>query len=141
MSKVLLALHALLVAGAFIPVFNNGASCCDGDNPRSAVQEAWRVAHQWPASKMIVAAGLPGFLALLNLPLLGRRRPRWNAISGVMIGLVSSGLMAQLMARFGEARLWGSWVVWGLSMALLVAGTAAWARLGGRPCERCGHAC
>jgi hypothetical protein len=138
MSKTLLALHALLIAGAFLPVYEYG-SCCEDGPARSAVREGWEVASARPASKMIVAAGLPGFLALLNLPLVGRRR--WGALSSVVIGLLSSGLTAQLLARYGECRLWGAWVIWGISLALLVAGTAAFARLGGGPCERCGHVC
>ena len=137
MSKALLALHALLVVSAFLPVYEYGG-CCDGGPARSAIREGWEVASARPASKMIVAAGFPGFLALLNLPLVRRRR--WGALSSVVIGLLSSGLTAQLLARYGDNRLWGSWVIWGLSLALLVAGTAAFARLGGRPCERCGHA-
>lgn len=140
MSKVLLALHALLVVTPFLPVFEYSGSLQRPRENVSAASEARELAHRGWCVKSILAAGFPGFLAVANLPLLSTRRPRWSAISSVMIGLLSSGATAQLLARYGEGRLWGAWVLWGLSMALLVTGTAAWARLGGRPCERCGHA-
>jgi hypothetical protein len=140
MSKLLLALHALLIITPILPVFEYSG---DLQRPReavSAVGEAREYARRSYCALSVLASGLPGFLALMNLPLVARRRPCWSALSSLMIGLLGSGLMAQLLARYGYGRLWGAWAVWGVSMALLVAGTAAWTRLSGRPCERCGHA-
>ena len=140
MSQLLLALHALLGVTPFMPVYHYGGSLQRPRENVSAVSEAGELSQRGWCVKSILAAGLPGFLAAANLPLLGARRPRWSALSSVLIGLISSGATAQLLARYGDGRLWGAWVLWGLSMALLIAGTAAWARLGSRPCERRGHA-
>lgn len=136
MRKLLIALHALLIATPVLPVYGWINYPSDlRERPLSPVEEGLKGEG---AKLSVVAAGLPACLALLNLPFLFGRRPRWSALSSLGIGLVAAGLMAQLVARYGYGRQWGVWAIWGLSMALLIAAVAAWARLGAAPCPHCG---
>lgn len=84
--------------------------------------------------RSVVAAGVPGFLALLNLPLLiyftGSIADRWKSLSSLVLGLLSTSLTSQLLARYGFGAAWGGWVIWNLSLVLMIAGTAALARAG-----------
>jgi hypothetical protein len=149
MNPVLLALHLAVVATAFLPVY---APMNLDLQPPSLLRFPWRPATWWhciPAEEVLyftlgrsylrsaMAAGLPALLAFLNLPLLvwlkGDIGDRWNAISSLVLGLVSTSMLAQLLARYGDGRDWGSWVSWSLSFALSIAGAAALARLRKNP--------
>jgi hypothetical protein len=81
----------------------------------------------------VAAAGVPGLLALLNLPLLfglkGASGARWQAWSSLALGLVSASMLAQLLPRYGDGQTFGGWVIWGVSALLTLAGAAAVARL------------
>jgi hypothetical protein len=145
-NRVLVALHGALVLTVFLPVFKPNYS----DTPwlklpwRDYSRETWSdYVPAEEASKIldgnrsflrsVVAAGLPAFLALLNLPLLallrGESARRWRALSSMSLGLLSTSVISQLLARYGYGREWGGWVILAVSLMLWAAGTAAVAGL------------
>jgi len=146
MNRILVSLHAVLVLTAFLPVFKPNYSATSWFRLpwRDTSRETWSDHLPIEEASMIVdgkrfflrsvvAAGLPAFLAFLNLPVLallrGERSGRWKAFSSMILGLISTSLMAQLLARYGYGRDWGGWVTLTTSLLLMIAGTAAVARL------------
>lgn len=152
MNRLLTSLHVALILTVVLPVFSLGTwnwkmgwseEDPGGNRPACAyyytpLGEGIRVLRRAPHLNYflpsVVAAGLPGVLALLNLPLLirlqGATAQRWRAYSSLVLGLLSTSLLSQLQERYGDSRTYGGWVIWSLSLLLCIAGTAAIARLG-----------
>lgn len=146
MKRILVSLHAALGVTVLLPVYKPNFDQDQRlgfpwrDYSRSSwtdclpLEEAAEVfLHRRYALLSIAAAGLPAFLASLNLPILLRFRgevgTRWTAFSSLVLGLLSASVLSQLLVRYGHYGDWGAWVIWGLSLLLMVAGTAAVARL------------
>lgn len=148
MKTILAILHASLVGGALLPVFSTAGW---GARPEALWsflhrrEVPWYRPHAYPLEeasrgiagryclKSVVAAGLPAFLALMNLPLIlrlqGETGDRWRAFSSLLLGFLSTLVMFELLLRYGYGRLWGGYLIWLESLLLLIAGTAATARL------------
>ncbi len=146
MNRILVSLHFALMITVILPVFKipyqqDHALALPWRNHFEGMrsdclplEEAFDFLRDNRYSLMsVTVAGLPGFLALLNLPLLIRLRrssgDRWRAYSSMVLGLLSTSLLVQLLARYGAGCLYGGWVIWGVSVLLTLAGTAAVARL------------
>jgi len=148
MNRILLGLHVALVSTVLLPMytlphwFDRPALYLDlpyrPDTPchqsdALPLEEALKGVQSELSLKSVLAAGLPAFLALLNLPLLIYLRDetgrRWRALSSLVLGLLSMSLLAQLLARYGEGRAWGAWTLWTASLALTIAGLATTVRL------------
>jgi hypothetical protein len=151
MSSILVALHAALALTLVLPVYgskdwewsmtwadpgmvgNRGHFIYSTSPLEEGINAISSHLYRYDFLASVVAAGLPGGLALLNLPLiLSIRRPngnRWRAYSSMILGLLSTLLLAQLLTRYGDGRTYGGWVIWGVSVLLTIAGTAAVARL------------
>lgn len=127
MKHILAFIHVALVSTVLMPVYE------DMYGRYIPLEGALRAVahHRWLLS--VVAAGLPAFLALLNLPLIlmlkGETGDRWRAFSSLILGFLSTAMMFQLVLRYGYGREWGGIVIWFDSLLLLIAGTAATARL------------
>ena len=146
MSRLLVFLHVGLVITALLPVYRPNyfnypllrlpwresypETWCD----LLPLEEIWKALERKQFSLYsVIAAGVPALLALLNLPLFrwlrGEFGDRWRAYSSLTFGLVSTSGMSQLLARYGYGRDWGAWVIWGLSLGLMIAGLVAVSRL------------
>src|SRR5262245_24156283 len=122
MNKILIALHVALATTMFLPVYqaydrlyveHSGAPrmLWSGTSetylrPTTPVEEAVLEVRGRYCLRSAAAAGVPAFLALLNLPLLLRLRSpiadRWKPLSSLVLGLLSTSLMAQLLPRYGD---------------------------------------
>ncbi len=145
MHRILLALHVALGVTAVCPVYtplycestyrNHVLNLCTEHSGchQTPLYEVSRLLEGRYYLRSVAAAGLPAVLALLNLPLMARLKgessARWKAFSSVVLGLLSTSILAQLLARYGEGREWGAWTIWFLSLLLTIAGTVAVARL------------
>ena len=139
MRNLLIALQVLLAATVFVPVYNDVGDLFRRGGRKTPAVGILNLAGGQVPYWSVLASGVPAFLALLNLLFLFGLRPRWSAFSSLVIGLLSAGLSAQLLARYGYGHEWGGWAIWGLSMALLIAGTVACAGLRAGPCPHCGE--
>ena len=149
MNTILIALTSVLALTMFLPVYEGTFPLYQDRTGPTYFR--WRPAESYgpfcaPAEEALMAlrgkffmrgvaaTGVPACLALLNLPLLiclcGPIADRWRCLSSLVIGLLSTSLTAQLLARFGYGRLWGGWVIWTVALMLMIAGTVALARLG-----------
>ena len=152
MHRLLVAAHALLALTALLPVYRPlyywfrpavriDLPWRDYSDPdwfdRIPLEEPLLYFQHAGVLPSVLAAGLPAFLALINLPWLIFRRGevarRWASYSSFALGLISATLWIQLLLRYGDSRAWGAWISGVLALLLLIAGTAAVARL--RPPE------
>jgi len=144
MHRILISLHVALVASLTFPVYGPcfhrfcvrlpwGTPLRNFRHTYTPLEETGRIFEgEESFLGSVVAAGFPGWLALLNLPLLWRVRgaswARWNSCSSMVLGALSTCVLSQLLVRYGDGREWGAWVIWALGLLLLIAGTASVAR-------------
>ena len=140
MKRLLIALHVGLIATPLLPTY--ATNWADSEYVRLPLlendvlrmhrlplDEAIRYLSGYWALRSVLAAGLPGFPAFLNLPVFLMAGDRWRAVSSVVLGLLSASTMVQLLSRYGEGREWGAWAIWILSLLLTIAGAFAIVRL------------
>ena len=75
----------------------------------------------------VIAAGLPSFLAILNIPLLFVARTAkglWRPSSSVVLGLLTMSVFFHLGYRYGWSRAWGVEGGFGCGFLLTAAGSA-----------------